>query len=61
MKLNKEWHMAHAMPKNPSIEQRIQWHLEHLKNCNCRNDIPEKLKAEMRKRNIEIDSYKGAR
>jgi len=53
--------MAHAMPKNPSIEQRIQWHLEHLKNCNCRNDIPEKLKAEMRKRNIEIDSYKGAR
>lgn len=49
MKINKEWHQAHKMPKNPSLEQRINWHLEHLKNCQCRTDIPEKLKAEMKK------------
>ena len=54
MKINKEWHLTHKMPKNPTIEQRIHWHLEHLKNCQCRSDIPEKLKAEIKKRGIEI-------
>lgn len=47
--LNKEWHLAHRMPKNAGIEQRIAWHLEHSKNCNCR-PIPEKLKAEIKKK-----------
>ena len=49
MKLNKEWHLKHPMPENATLEQRIAWHLEHKKNCACR-DIPEKLKKEMAKR-----------
>ena len=48
-KLNKEWHLAHQMPKNATIEERIAWHLEHSKNCACR-PIPDKLKAEIKKR-----------
>jgi hypothetical protein len=48
MKLNKEWHAAHRMPKNATFEQRIAWHTEHKKNCNCR-DIPEKLQMEIKK------------
>lgn len=48
-KLNKEWHMAHPMPKNATIEERIAWHLEHSKHCSCR-PIPEKLMAEIKKR-----------
>lgn len=52
MKINKEWHLSHKMPKNPTTEQRIYWHLEHLKNCQCRTDIPEKLKVEMKKLGI---------
>jgi len=40
------------MPKNPSIDQRIKWHLEHQKNCSCR-PIPEKLAEEMKKRGIK--------
>jgi len=52
MKINKEWHLKHAMPKNPSIDQRIKWHLEHQKNCSCR-PIPEKLAEEMKKRGIK--------
>ena len=35
-KINKEWHLKHKMPKNPGLEQRIEWHLEHSKHCNCR-------------------------
>ena len=39
--------------RNPSIQQRIEWHIEHLKNCGGR-DIPSKFKAEMKNRNIKI-------
>jgi hypothetical protein len=56
-KLNREWHMAHPMPKNPTLQQRIDWHLEHFKHCNCRRDIPPKLKAEMKKLKIKIPEY----
>jgi len=27
-KLNKEWHLAHPMLKNATIEERIGWHLD---------------------------------
>jgi hypothetical protein len=46
MKINREWHLENRMPKNPSFEQRVKWHLEHQKNCKCR-PIPEKLLEEM--------------
>lgn len=54
MKLNSEWHLNNKMPKNATIDQRIAWHLEHLKNCQCRTDFPKKLKEEMRKRGMEL-------
>ncbi len=54
MKINKEWHLRNPMPKNPSVEQRIAWHIEHLKHCQCRKDVPAKLKVEMIKRNIPV-------
>jgi hypothetical protein len=52
MKINKEWHLAHKMPKNPTTEQRIAWHIEHNKHCQCR-EMPATLKAEMEKQNIK--------
>jgi len=51
--LNAEWRKKNKMPKNPKVEQRIEWHLEHKKHCKCRG-IPEKLKEEMKKRNINF-------
>jgi hypothetical protein len=54
MAINKEWHLSHPMPKHATIEQRMKWHLEHAKHCGCR-DIPEKLKAEMKKRHIKVE------
>jgi hypothetical protein len=41
--LNREWHLTHKMPKNPSLEQRIQRHTEHAKHCHCR-EMSEKIK-----------------
>lgn len=46
MKINKDWHEKNKMPKNPTFEQRVKWHLEHQKNCSCR-PIPQKLLIEM--------------
>lgn len=52
--INKAWHLNNKMPKNATIDQRIVWHLEHLKNCQCITDVPEKLKEEMKKHGIKI-------
>lgn len=48
MKLNKEWHLNHPMPKNPSLDERIAWHVEHAKNCACR-EMPVTIKEELKK------------
>lgn len=48
MKINKEWHLKNVMPKNPTLQQRILWHLAHKENCNCR-PIPKSLISEIRK------------
>jgi hypothetical protein len=47
--MNEQWHKQNRMPKNPTIEQRIKWHLEHQKACDCR-EIPKKLQEEIVKR-----------
>jgi hypothetical protein len=52
-KLNKAWHEKNLMPKNATLDQRIEWHIAHHKNCLCR-DIPGKLKEEMKKRGIMV-------
>ncbi|HSX18568.1 MAG TPA: hypothetical protein VLE91_00375 [Candidatus Saccharimonadales bacterium] len=40
-------------PKNPTIHQRINWHMQHALNCNCR-PIPQKLLEEIEKRKIML-------
>jgi len=52
MKINKQWHEANLMPKNPTIEQRIAWHVQHQQACGCR-EVPETIKAEIKKRKIQ--------
>jgi hypothetical protein len=50
MKLNREWHLAHRMPANATLQQRIDWHIEHQKNSNCR-PIPKSILAEINAKN----------
>jgi hypothetical protein len=50
--ISREWHKKNKMPKNPSFEQRIKWHIAHQKHCSCR-PIPDKLKEEIRKKRIK--------
>ena len=37
------------MPKKPTLDQRVDWHLAHSKACGCRG-IPESVTAELRRR-----------
>ena len=34
------------MPKNPTREERLEWHMEHQANCSCR-PVPDSLAAEI--------------
>jgi hypothetical protein len=49
MAINREWHEKHKMPKNPTVGQRLQWHIEHSKHCDCR-PLSKTLVSELRKR-----------
>jgi hypothetical protein len=53
MKINKEWHLSHLMPPNPTTDQRIEWHKAHAQHCGCR-EIPLNLRALMKEQGIEI-------
>ena len=43
-RLNAAWHERHPMPKSPSTQERLAWHVAHEKNCGCR-PMPAKLRA----------------
>ncbi|WP_170941599.1 hypothetical protein [Cellvibrio mixtus] len=48
-KLNAEWHRNNKMPTNPTLEQKLEWHLAHTKYCACR-PMTQSLIDEMKKR-----------
>lgn len=49
MKINRDWHAEHPMPKNATIEQRLHWHLAHSANCACR-EMPLSIRKELEAR-----------
>ena len=48
-KINAVWHKANRMPNNATLDQKIKWHLEHSKNCDCRL-LSGKILEEIKKR-----------
>jgi hypothetical protein len=52
-KINADWHKKNKMPKNPTVDQRIEWHLAHAKNCQCR-PLGGKILDEIKKRGIKV-------
>lgn len=57
MAINAKWHLKNKMPNPPAggltIDQRIEWHLEHAKNCACR-PLGGKILEEIKKRGLKI-------
>jgi hypothetical protein len=52
-RVNKEWHEQNKMPAKATDDQRINWHLAHIKNCLCM-PIPKGVLEKMREKNIPI-------
>jgi hypothetical protein len=49
--MNREWHKEHKMPSGATAKERIEWHLEHTKNCACRpfpKELLERLSEKQR-------------
>lgn len=46
---NTAWHSKNKMPKNPTLDQRVKWHIEHVRNCSCR-PLGGKILEEIKKR-----------
>lgn len=53
MKINAIWHKVNRMPKNPNLDQRVNWHIEHAKNCTCR-PLHGKILVELKRRGIKV-------
>ncbi|MCO5160504.1 MAG: hypothetical protein M9939_05175 [Mesorhizobium sp.] len=51
MKINKQWHAAHRLPRNASFEQRLEWHKAHAEKCGCRQ-LPENIRLELERRGM---------
>jgi hypothetical protein len=41
------------MPKNSTLDQRVDWHLSHAKACGCR-EIPKTVLAELKQRGTTV-------
>lgn len=48
-RLNAEWHQAHVMPRNANLQQRTDWHIDHVRECACR-PMPASVLAELERR-----------
>jgi hypothetical protein len=52
-RINAVWHKANRMPPRASLDQRVAWHLAHLKACACRTDLPATIAAELERRGVK--------
>jgi hypothetical protein len=52
-KINASWHLKNKMPKNPNLDQRVKWHVEHARNCDCRK-LDGKILEEINRRGIKV-------
>jgi hypothetical protein len=49
MKRNVEWHLKNYLPLDSTIDQRVQWHIDHARKCPCPS-IDADILEEMKKR-----------
>lgn len=53
MKINKDWHKKNPMPRKATSNQKIQWHVDHVRECGCR-PIPPKIIEKMKERKPKL-------
>lgn len=53
MKINKLWHKKNPMPPKASLSQKMQWHVDHARECGCR-PIPKNIEAKLKERKPKL-------
>ncbi len=49
MEINAVWHSKHKLPQDPTLDQRVKWHIEHARHCSC-GSADEEILEELKKR-----------
>jgi hypothetical protein len=49
MKINLAWHALHKLPNDATLNEKINWHLVHIKNCSCRTKLHPGIADELKK------------
>ena len=52
-KINKKWHLENKMPRGANIKVRIQWHVNHKRECGCR-PIPKSIQKKLLERKPKL-------
>jgi len=52
--INAAWHKSNRMPPRATLDQRVTWHLAHLRACPCRPDLPATIIAELKRRGAKV-------
>lgn len=52
-KINKDWHSKNRMPAKAKPAQKLQWHVNHARECGCR-PIPGPIKLLMKERKPKL-------
>ncbi|MFI5241323.1 MAG: NUDIX domain-containing protein [Microgenomates group bacterium] len=53
MKINKKWHEKNRMPSKAPLSQKIQWHVDHARECGCR-EIPINIQKLLKERKPKL-------
>ncbi|MGZ5367525.1 hypothetical protein [Aeromicrobium sp.] len=51
MEVNAAWHAEHRMPENPTFDERVEWHDEHMAACGC-SPAPDDILVELELRRM---------
>ncbi len=47
--MNADWHRDHVLGSHATMDERVEWHIEHARECGCR-PIPASVNAEIERR-----------
>lgn len=53
MAINADWHRAHVLGQGAPMDQRVEWHLAHVRECGCRG-IPDTVRDELERRGLPV-------
>lgn len=51
MAINREWHEMHKLSRKATLDERLNWHIKHAVNCDCR-EIPPTITRELEARGL---------